>query len=359
MKFGNIDSPKDIDKLWNIVYDSGELSSAATTVTISNLTGDTDGEYELIVRPVAGGVSSNYYLRFNSDTGSNYGAQYIYGANAVNGASRFSDSKMWLNVSAGSSGVYLNKTRIFAKSGTTRQVLTRTTSNIVTTTVEATGAWGQVWNNSANEITSISIIASNTNGLGIGSRIILLKKSSLSSGIKIGSIDSQGVIYGVWDKIGETTLSSTAQSYTFSNLNGNTDIIYKVIARGISNAASCHFYVRPNNDSGNNYGRQLLQGVNTTISAVRSVQPGMRVAYCDSSSQHTLGEMLIYAKSGYVRAGLCKRIESVSGTTCSDINISGHSWNNTSDEITSIVIDTDIANGMAVGTHLELWRLNL
>jgi hypothetical protein len=54
-------------------------------------------------------------------------------------------------------------------------------------------------------------------------------------------------------------------------------------------------------------------------------------------------------------------MEAVSGTTVTTRSLVGYSWNNTADNITSMIVSLFSAGTrtFAVGTHLELWRLNL
>ena len=67
-------------------------------------------------------------------------------------------------------------------------------------------------------------------------------------------------------------------------------------------------------------------------------------------------EALIYAKSGYTRTVLHSSIYYASGTTVTGLEVRGSSWNNTADNITSIVIGASTTNGLGVGTSIELWK---
>lgn len=177
--------------------------------------------------------------------------------------------------------------------------------------------------------------------------------------MRFGKIRPQGSVSASWELVEETTLGTAATSYTFSSLTGNTAEVYRLICYCVNNGGSGNqVYALLNNDStSSNYGRQLLQGVNTTISAVRSTtQPGMRVANSDTAGYVSFSDTLLYADSGDGRTALSLRLEDSTGTTATDINFSGFVWNNTGSEITSIVIQSDLSNGLGVDTYLALYK---
>ena len=72
-----------LDGFWALAHDSGELTSGVSSYTIPDLHGDTDEEYQLIARVIDSGGIGHTGVRFNSDTGSNYGYQYMQGNNTT------------------------------------------------------------------------------------------------------------------------------------------------------------------------------------------------------------------------------------------------------------------------------------
>jgi hypothetical protein len=105
----------------------------------------------------------------------------------------------------------------------------------------------------------------------------------------------------------------------------------------------------------------MIQGSNTTVSAVRQTSTNIitLLGYSEALYRLSLGEMLIYAKSGYVRTILNSINCDVNGTTIGYLLQYGQSWNNTADNLTSLVILADQANGLGIGTEITLERLNL
>ena len=340
------------------IYDSGELASAQTSITISNLDGDNDKEYFLIARIINGyNGGTFYYARPNNDSGSNYGFQMIRGADSTTYASRFeSDSLSDIGYSASLNSLTLSETLLYAKSGYIRTAITKLAQSIVTTTVTGIKLTGQVWNNTADNITSLVIFADQSNGFGIGSRIILMKKSNSTSKMKTGNLNVQGKVKGTFQKIYKTTLTSAATSVTISGLDGNTDQLYRLKVRHISNAASSNCGIRPNNDStANIYGVQDLNGTNTTSQAARTTYNLGYFGYNASASGNIcLYDMLLYAKSGYIRTALVDYTENIATTTVNDIGIKGMAYNETATNITSLVILNNNTDGLGIGTVIEL-----
>ena len=358
MKTGKLDSPIVIDGTMKVVYDSGELVSAQTSITIPNLNGDVDGEYELICRIVAGADSNGLYIRPNNDTGNNYGYQYTQGADVTVSANRsISSSAIFLAITGASNTGHIQfvRIKINTKSGYVRTFIASLVEGINTTTINNVDSIGASWNNTIDNITSLVLFPNQTNGFGIGSRIILLKKVT-STGIKTGNLSVQGKIYGVWEEIYTNTLAAAATSVTISSLTGNTDVLYRLRARiingynGISN-----YFCRPNNIStADNYGFQYINAINVTVAAGRGTNTGFYLVGIGALGAIGFFDKIIFSKAGYVRTSISENSQEAL-----DLMLIGSSWNNTSDEITSLVVLASQANGLGIGTNIVLERLNL
>ena len=113
-----------------------------------------------------------------------------------------------------------------------------------------------------------------------------------------------------------------------------------------------------NNDSTiSNYGYQLLDGSNTTISAVRGANSLPTLLYLSALNKLGMNNIILFSKSGFVRTLIQERNNDISGTTIDSIRLGGWSWNNTVNNIASLVITSDQVNGLAIGTIIELWAL--
>ena len=160
-----------------------------------------------------------------------------------------------------------------------------------------------------------------------------------------------------WVKIYENILSSAATSVTISSLDGDTDEEYRLIVRGIGGVNSTTLLVRPNNDSGSNYGYQELYGQGSTAAAARGTFAALiGTPFALSANENSLTELLIYAKSGYVRPVLIESSNKISGTTVGAVCSDGNVWNNTADNITSLVVFSDQTNGLGIGSLIELYK---
>lgn len=160
-----------------------------------------------------------------------------------------------------------------------------------------------------------------------------------------------------WVQIYETTLTGAATSLTISGLAGNTDIEYRLRVRQIAGANSEDIYLRPNNDStAGAYGYQKLYGTNTTAAATRDTSVAhILMGNSAVSGDSTLSDVIIYAKSGYVRTCIICEAAAIVTTTIDNVYLSGAVWNNTTDEITSLVLNARQTNGLGIGTYISLW----
>jgi hypothetical protein len=155
---------------------------------------------------------------------------------------------------------------------------------------------------------------------------------------------------------------SGTTSLTISSLDGNTDEEYRLRVRYVNSAIAgvTTLGCFPNNDSGSNYGFQRLWGNNTDISAGRAVGHSLGLGYLGQADQNevAMGELILYAKSGYVRTGIVNTQHQIATTTVTTIWLWGTVWNNTADNINSLVIrgTGSETNALGVGTVIELYK---
>jgi hypothetical protein len=160
-----------------------------------------------------------------------------------------------------------------------------------------------------------------------------------------------------WENIYDNTLTEAATSVTISSLSGNQDIEYKLEARVVNGyGRSIDVKTQLNADTGSNYGYQQLYGNNATAGASRNTSTTGTSPCNIASGNRGMFQDIIYAKSGYIRTGIQEDVDNINTTTIATTVIRGWSWNNTADEITSLVILADQANGLGVGTNIRLWR---
>jgi hypothetical protein len=227
---------------------------------------------------------------------------------------------------------------------------------ITGTTVSNIRTNGLVWNNTADNITNMTF-AGSVGQLGIGTRVIILKSNNFTNGTPTGVITTP-YIKGAWVRVGSQVLGSAASSVTFSGLDGDRDVVYYLSIQWKASGA-CACLVRPNNSStASTYGQQTLLAQNTTFSAARAIASNSIVVGWDgtTSGLQTRAGILLFAKSGFIRPSIRDTVENINGTTVTTLLNQGGSWNNTSDNITSIVCSTD-ANNFDTGSQFDLYAL--
>lgn len=336
---------------WDLVEEV-LLTEAATSYTFSGLNGDVDEEYRLvalIVNGYDGGCIIT--LKPNNDSTANiYGYQYIRGINTAVSAGRNTQAFITLGQAETAVGVLaMSDTLIHAKSGYVRTFINTDVRSISTTTVTGIVSSGWSWNNTADNITSLVVGSSEAGGLGVGTHLFLMKKRTTAG--------------GCWKLLFNQTLTGAATTVTIPDLNGDTSKLFQLKARTINAYNGTNeVSLLLNIDTGNNYGMQFIEGSGTGVVAARyTAQPRMIFDYNNDTAQNQIDmyDILLYAKSGVVRAMLLDITVGISTTTVANVGITGGSWNNTANNITSIAIQSLRANGFATGTVVELWGFSL
>jgi len=154
---------------------------ARTSLVIPDLDGDTDEEYELTVRQIGGSsTATNFLLTFNGDTAANYGSRSCRGYNATTLDSSGVTNQNYVQfpqvTNTDINTIMFGRVIIYAKKGYSRLVFGTIIDKTSATTISALSIFGQSWNNTADNITKITLAANQTNGLGIGTYVCLMKK---------------------------------------------------------------------------------------------------------------------------------------------------------------------------------------
>lgn len=356
MNFGNLEGL--VNGTEQVVYDYEVTGSAVSSISTGNiLNGDEDGWYTIIIRGVQTSTNTTNVLRFNGDSGTNYGGRGISADNTT-----IADSGTG-NTGFNIFGVLSTKSfsilRVYAKSGSVRLVNILRADGISGTTVSTLYSSGYVWNNTSDNLVSMSLNSLSGSAIDVGTRIIILKSNNFTNGTPTGVITTP-YIKGSWVRVKSETLDSALQTKTITGLDGNRDVIYRIVVdayantSGLSNALTIQF----NSDSGNNYGNQRIYALSTTIAADRSVYSSNPVLIISSTTGiRGSGEILLFAQSGFIRPAVQSEVDAVEGTTVFGITMTGQSWNNTSDNITSLTIASNRASGIGIGTRIDVYAL--
>lgn len=362
--YGNIES-RNVNDLMQVIYDSGVRATTASSIAITGLNGDVDKEYQLISKNVQGySGASGVYVDFNGDTGANYGYQYIMGLSSNSSAGRATDQNNLINIcfnrALGDSS--LSETNIYSKSGNVRTAINKLLDGADVTTITSISMWGYAYSDTTNNIASIDITAQ-PGGIGVGSHYILLRKVSATDGTQYGNMNVKGIMKYAWQEVYKTTLTSTANSVAISGLNGNNDVLYRFTANvktiGSGNGVNLDFY--PNGDTtAANYGCQLLYGNDSSALALRYTNSYWYLCSAATNTQASAHcENIFYAKNGYVRLMINTCAGTIAGTYVDTGMLISNAWADTTNNVTSILIQ-DVASGIfGIGSYFCLERLNL
>ena len=179
---GGAGAPTDFDLL-----ETTELSTTTNTITFTNLNNYTDYKHlqlRMVTRTDAVGVASNHYLRFNSDTGTNYYSHRLYANNEVRKQNENAINVMTIRTGAhaggGVTGVYgVAISDIFDFSSTSKKATMRTFEGRTDADTESEVSFSTQFWNDTSAATSLTIFPSSGDYVS-GSRFSLY-------GIKAGA----------------------------------------------------------------------------------------------------------------------------------------------------------------------------
>jgi hypothetical protein len=194
----------------------------------------------------------------------------------------------------------------------------------------------------------LSVTATLSNSMTFLSPILYTDAGAVSTAYWDGAILMVGIF-------APQTSSANISKYC---LNGNTDEEYRLVCRFVNGYnGSTNYFIRPNNDTGANYGRQGLYGLNTTPGAYRNTgETSVFLTASDTLNYTAQVDTLIYAKSGYARTFISNEVQTVGTTLVTAVAGVGSVWNNTADSMAGITLYANQTDGIGLGSSIELWK---
>jgi len=175
------------------------------------------------------------------------------------------------------------------------------------------------------------------------------------------NVNITGNLEGAIARIAGVTMTTTATSIEFTNLNGDSTGVYFIHINCFNDpTAATQAPIHFNNDSGSNYGYQIVQWYGSSWVAGRGTGTGLDVLYMARAGTTTTrmgtANLILYAKTGAPRLML----ESASGAG-SDHYLYlqqrlGGSWNNTADTLTSIKFNPG-THKLRTGTTIDIYSI--
>lgn len=337
-----------------IVFDREITVSAVSSIDTGNiLNGNEDGIYTIIFRYINVTSDVYAYMRFNGDTGNNYGRRMLVATNTTVSVDDTSgESSLRLTYANGRTGFVILK--IYANSGTVRLGNMYSVIDINGTSVLQFQSAGTIWGNTSDNIVSLSIFTAGTN-IAVGSRVIILKDNNFTDGMPSGVITTPYISNG-WVRVSSQTLGSAASSVTLSDIDGDTNVAY-YLSCSIKATGNLYPRLRINADTGTNYGNQVLSANNTTVRCSRNVNDGIYLQdyVVSANGEYHHSNTFIFAKQGFIRPIIYESAGKISGTTVNELEVGGASYNVTNTNITSLTIFG--AQNFDVGSRFDLYAL--
>ena len=300
------------------------LSTSALNIT--GLLGNTY-DYTIIARFTNASADSILDITLNSDTTANYRNYEMKGlSSTASAAVGDSDTAIELQNIIGTANPGLLIMSIIGSSGDERYI------DCFYSGDGAILKQSSYWKNTADEVDEITFTAASSVTCDYEITIYRTpKEASQEKWELVDTYNASGVNY------------NTSPTTIFSSLSGDTDLQYKLVINTDTGFDS-RLRLRMNGDSGTNYTAQRLSNNGGTISAANSTgRNGFQ--WSDLNIDHdSVATIIINAESGVKR--LISSSESNNQTKGNEQDEQACWWNNTVDELTSIVLydATNIAN---------------
>jgi len=343
------------------------IPGGQTEFNVTGLEGDSDESYKIFTM-IKSAYNTTFRMTLNGDTSALYGCQHMSASGLVPSAVREDAQPNFNLMSLNTNEIGLIEANMYSKSAYGRSLLFKKVAGISGTTVNEVSSAAAVYNEPDTEITSIRLYSDSLYGLDAGSRLIVLKKVTLSdaASTKVGSVDAPAIVEGMWQQIYEYECIVDTNSIEITGLDGDEDEIYKVIYKGRAGDYPGDVQLILNGDTASNYGMQYLKGYSTTVSADQITQSYVKLGshsvgtiYELDPKRGCLSEALLYAKSGAERACIVLDSSEIWHHHLGNqqVFLRGQSWNNTASNITSMTIRGAGLNGLAEDSKVSLFRL--
>lgn len=162
-----------------------------------------------------------------------------------------------------------------------------------------------------------------------------------------------------WYKVYDTVLTSATQYVTISGLSGDTDIWYLLICRIVAAGGVGRSYsLRLNNDGAAHYAGQGLAAIDNAVTASRAqARNAMDIADVPNNGWRGLVHCLIHAESGHPRQSYSYSTYNVEpgADMLEGLKHFAYMWENTTSEVTSIVLCASDVDGWGADSRIELW----
>jgi len=141
-------------------------------------------------------------------------------------------------------------------------------------------------------------------------------------------------------------------------LDGDEDELYMIRVYHVAGTSAFpnRIDVQLNGDVENNYGHQFLRAISSTVAAARVTSfSGMQLSVA-SGSELSVGETLLFARSGKVRSAVNQHCGGVVGTVVDRVILLTQAWDNVDDVIRELWFLSNNVNGIGEGSRMEVYR---
>jgi hypothetical protein len=155
----------------------------------------------------------------------------------------------------------------------------------------------------------------------------------------------------------EKQFEANATDYDVTNLDGDVDMEYFIIVKIVNQSGgAANYSIRLNNDSGTNYGFNEIHGSGGSAGSSEGTgQTALGIGKSSNDGRRSFFQGWMYAKSGDLRYLSGVHTRDINGDDIDEVRTEVGTWVNTTDKITSLRFHSDAANGLGIGTRIEVW----
>jgi hypothetical protein len=316
------------------------LGSNSSSISVDSLA---DKRYYMILSDFqVQGTNNDHSWRFNNDSGSNYATRYNY-----NGQSDGTFTSQGQIVANGGTASRPNLNIVYVANKSDKEKLlmshiNQSNSSGAADTMTRSENVGK-WANTSNAISRIDAVTSNGGGYNSGSEVVVL-----------GFDPTDTHTTNFWEELDSVTLTADNSNLTSNTFSAKKYLWVQFYFRW-NNVAS-DMRMTFNGDSGNNYSRRRSGNGGSDGTYINQAHNNFETSTIQHSALVNMfminnasnEKLFIFETAGQMTAGANnapdRRVEGVG------------KWSNTSDQITSLNIFTEVATARFVsGTTMKIW----
>lgn len=196
----------------------------------------------------------------------------------------------------------------------------------------------------------------------IGTSVTKLEDIVNDLGTQVAGLIQAGVVVASGIRtVMDYTVSTDCTNFTISSLTGDTDEEWYIHCLWKKNGSDdANFGIQPNADTGANYGFRTMYGAGASesnvLTYVNNAYTYLWMGRADTDHYYSQGYGRMNTKTGFIRQLMGLFSRDLTGATANGLYTMTDVWNNTVDEITSMLFLCSVSNGIHAGSRVFAYK---